>query len=102
MMETVVLLLAIVAATVAALAAVAISLARVSPPANAKTRSLPARVLCPATGAVARVEIGFDRDATRLAVTRCEHAPDGVFACERECFPTLVLEPLSFAPASAS
>jgi hypothetical protein len=102
MTETLVLLLAIAAATVAALVAVALSLARVGPPANEKARSLPARVLCPATGAVARVEIGFDRDDTRLAVTRCEYAPDGVFSCERECFPTLILAPLSFAPASAS
>lgn len=101
-METVVLLLAITAATVAAFVAVAFSLARAGSPADGKRRILPARVLCPETGAIARVEIGFDHDDTQLAVVRCEHAPDGVFTCERECFPTLVLEPLSFAPASAS
>jgi len=101
-METVVLLLAITAATVAALVAVAVSLAHAGPPADAKTRTLPARVLCPETGSIARVELGFDREDTRLAVVQCEHAPDGVFTCERGCFPTLVLAPLSFAPASAS
>jgi len=101
-METLVLLLAITAATVAALVAVALSLARVGSPADRQTRLLPARVLCPATGTVARVDLGLDRDGARLGVARCEHAPDGVFTCERECFPTLVLEPLSFAGASAS
>ena len=101
-METVVLLLAITAATVAALVSVALSLGRVRAPADRKAQVLPARVLCPGTGTVARVELGFDRDSARLAVTRCEHAPDGVFTCERECFPTLVLEPLAFAPAPAS
>ena len=102
MTETVALLLAITAASVAALVGMAFALARVRPPADGKTRILPARVLCPVTGTVARVEIGFDRDDTRLAVTRCEHAADGVFTCERECFPTLVLGSLSFASASAS
>lgn len=100
MMETIVLLVAIAAASVAALLSVAFSLARVGAPLGGRNRALPARVLCPATGSVARVELGIDREGARLSVGWCEHAPDGVFTCERECFPTLVLAPLSFAPAS--
>lgn len=101
-METVVLLVAIAAASIVVLVSVAFSLSRAGAPAAGKARTLPARVLCPGTGAIARVQLGFDRGGTRLAVLECEHAPEGVFTCERECFPTLVLEPLSFAPASAS
>ena len=101
-METVVLLLAITVASLVVLGSVAFSLTRAGAPPEATPRALPARVLCPGTGAIARVELGFDRGGTRLAVLACEHARDGVFTCERECFPTLVLSPLSFAPASVS
>jgi hypothetical protein len=97
MMEAIVLLVAIAAASVAALVSVAFSLARAGAPVEGRHRRLPARVLCPATGSVARVELRMDREGARLSVGWCEHAPDGVFPCERECFPTLVLAPLSFA-----
>jgi hypothetical protein len=50
------------------------------------------------TGRLARVAIGFDRDSGTLAVARCEHFPTGVFECERECFPTLMLALLAIAP----
>lgn len=101
MMETIVLLVAIAAASVAVLLSVAFSLARVGAPIEGKHGRLPARVLCPATGRVARVEVRLDREGARLSVGWCEHAPDGVFSCERECFPTLVLAPLSFAATAA-
>jgi|GEM_PF-1939305 hypothetical protein len=104
MTETAVLLLAIAAASLAVAVSVGVSLARIAPPAPPARpgpdarRALPAHVLCPMTGGLARVEIGFDRDTGKLAVARCEHFPSGVFECERECFPTLMLTPLAIAP----
>ena len=97
MSDAIVLVLAILAASGALLFAVAFSLAQVGPPAEQTRRILPTRVLCPATGSLARVEIGFEVESGRLGLARCEHFPSGVFDCERECFPTLMLSPFSLA-----
>jgi hypothetical protein len=98
MTETAVLLLAIAVAGLVVALSVGVSLAGVAPPESDRRRPLPAHVLCPMTGRLARVVIGFDRDSGQLAVARCEHFPTGVFECERECFPTLMLTPLAIAP----
>lgn len=100
MNETGVLLLALVVAGVAVIVSVALSLAHLTPPGGGKPRALPAHVLCPSTGNLARVEIGFHAESGRLSVTRCELVPDGAFECDRECFPTLVLTPLLEANAA--
>ncbi len=100
MNETAVLLLALVVASVAVIVSVALSLARVTPPGSGRQRALPAHVLCPRTGNLARVEIGLHAESGRLSVMRCQHFPDGVFECDRECFPTLILTPLLEASAA--
>lgn len=102
MSETTVLLLAIIIAAVAVTASVALSLARVTPPAAAREHQagLPASVVCPTTGDLALVEIGFDWASGELAVTSCERFPTGAFECERECFPTQVLTPTLAGGAS--
>lgn len=95
MSETTVLLVAIIIATLAVTVSVALSLARVAPPAPARGHHavLPASVLCPTTGDVALVEIGFDWATGELAVASCERFRTGAFECDRECFPTQVLTP---------
>ena len=98
MTETAVLLLAIAVAGLVVAVSVGVSLVGVTPPGPDRRRALPAHVLCPMTGRLARVAIGFDRDSGTLAVARCEHFPTGVFECERECFPTLMLALLAIAP----
>ncbi|HEU5260843.1 MAG TPA: hypothetical protein VFU41_05385 [Gemmatimonadales bacterium] len=95
MSETSVVLLAIIIAALTVTVSVALSLARVAPPAAAREHPavLPASVLCPTTGDVALVEIGFDWATGELAVASCERFRTGAFECDRECFPTQVLTP---------
>jgi len=102
MSETTVLLLGILLAGVAVTVSVALSLARVAPPASARDHRavLPASVLCPTTGDVALVEIGFDWATGELAVASCERFPTGAFECDRECFPTQVLTPIAAVAGS--
>jgi hypothetical protein len=80
---------------------VAVSLARVGPPAEAaRQRVLRTQALCPFTGSLARVQIGYDARLSRLSVVGCEHFPTGQVDCDRDCFPTLVLTPLREASAA--
>lgn len=102
MSETTVLLLAITGAGLTVAASAVLSLARVAPPAGRSRRAvLPASVLCPTTGDVALVEIGFDWGTGELAVASCERFPTGVFECDRECFPTQVLAIAEAPPCPA-
>lgn len=89
--QTTFLLLAIVLAAFVVGLSVVLSLAHVQPPAPGRRDAVgvPAKILCPVTGGIARVEIGFHPVGRGLAVLRCEHFPTGVIACERGCFPAL-------------
>lgn len=95
MSETTVLLLGILLVGLAVTVSVALSLARVAPSAPARDHPavLPASVLCPTTGDVALVEIGFDWATGELAVASCERFRTGAFECDRECLSTQVLTP---------
>lgn len=91
MSQSTFLLLAIVVATVLVAVSVAVSLARVPPPApgRADAVGVPARILCPLTGDIARVQVGFDPVDRVLAVLHCERFPAGPIRCDRACFPAL-------------
>ncbi len=93
------LVLAIVAATLALGLWVALSVGQAGPPERAATGG--ARVQCPARGDLAQVELGFDGVRGKLTVVACEHFPTGAFECDRSCFQSLVLAPGAFVPATA-
>lgn len=101
MSETTLLFPAIVVATLAVAASAILSLARVAPPAGRRAGPVvPSTVLCPTTGDIARVEIGFDPAAGALGVLRCEQFPTGLFGCDRGCFPAFVLGPVPWPSPS--
>lgn len=78
---------AIVIAGFVVILAVAVALAHTEPPASGgeAVASVPLKLLCPVTGDVTRVEVGFDPLARRLALVRCERFPTGAVECDRAC-----------------
>jgi hypothetical protein len=94
------LVLAIVAATLAVGLWAALSVGQAGPPPE-RVATGGAAVQCPARGHLARVEIGFDSARGKLDVVACEHFPTGAFECDRSCFRSLVLAPVAFVPTTA-
>lgn len=93
MFASVLLPAGILLATIAlgALAAVSLAGSRPSAP-SPRGVGTPAQLRCPMTGDLARVRIGVDLAAHSLSVLSCERFQDGMITCDRDCFPSQLLE----------
>lgn len=89
-------------ATVALCGAVIASLRGTSAPrvGYEPPEGVPVRVLCPASGGAAVVRLAISVAKPACVVVACDRFPNGVFQCDRECFPLDLMRRRPFGLAS--